>query len=305
MKIRDSRTIASRAEHMTKAAIFVAIVRHGSFAAAADALGMARSTVSEHIRTLEAGFGVRLLERTTRKLRLTEEGELLYARMSSAVSAWEDVCAAFDERRDAPSGNLRITAPSGLASSLVAPVLCELLRAHPAVSTDLVVADDILDLIAEHIDVAVRMAPLEDSRFVARLLGQDSRIFVASPALASSLGTDDEALTASPWVAHSSVPSPVVDVWRDDGTRLAVRPHYRAHSSSSEGEIALVAGGAGIALLPSTLVAAALARGELVQVFPHHRGRGLPIYAVYPSRGLMPARTRAFLDLLGAAVAPV
>ncbi len=303
MTIRETRTIPTRTQELGKAAIFVAVVRGGSFAAAADALSMARSTVSQHIRSLEDRLGVRLIERTTRKLRLTDEGEVLYERMTAALAAWEDACTAFDARRSEPFGTLRVTSPGGLATTLVAPVLCQLVREFPGLDVELFADDEVRDLLGDRIDVAIRMAPLSDSRLVARLLGNDRRIFVAAPHIADELPAGVDGLSTCDWIGHSAVSARTVTLF-PPGKSAAVelRPRYRAHGSTSEAQISLATGGAGIALMPALLVADWLERGALVHVYPDIGCRPLPVYAVYPARRLMPARTRVFVDRVSAAM---
>ena len=297
--VRDSQPIPVATESLGKAAIFVAVVRRGSFAKAAAELGMARSTVSQHVGSLEEHLGVRLVERTTRKLRLTDEGELLYERMSAALDAWDDALACFDERRTEPSGTLRVTTASGIASSLVGPVLSEMARDHSLLSVELISDDRVHDLIGERIDVAVRMAQLGDSRLVARKLTDDRLVFVAAPSLAASLGDDLDALSACAWTSHTSVPRGSVEVYERGTSRaITVQPRYRGSASTTEAQLSLTVGGVGIALVPSLLAAPKLTTGELVQVFCRFEAHRLPIYALYPARGRLPARTRSFIDRL-------
>lgn len=302
MTFRKNRTIPPATDQLGKASIFVAVVRSGSFSAAASDLGMARSTVSEHIRSLEASLGVRVIERTTRKLRLTEEGELLYGCMSSALEAWDDVYEALSERRSEPSGTLRVTSPGGLATAVVGPAMVKLLRDHPRVNAELLVDDRVRDLNVEAIDLAIRMGALTDSSMMVRTLGQDLRILIASQELADKLGSDDSAVDSAPWIGHSNVPKRTLDIYKD-GTRREVRPNYRAHASTTEGEVSLVAGGIGIALMPSLLVREYIEDGRLIHFRPDLTGTPIAIHAVYP-RGLMP-RAKAFLDLLVQEIASV
>lgn len=284
---------------MPKAAVFVAVVDNGSFVAAGRALGMARSTISEHVSALETALDVRLLERTTRRLRLTEEGELLYAQMTGALTAWQDATSAFDERRAEPVGTLRITTPGGLATSVVAPVLVELLAEHPRLETELVTDDRFRDLVAEGIDVAVRMSPLQDSQLVARRLGEDTLVFVAAPALAGACRGGPEALARYPWVGHANLMGEQLRVREVSGEReQRVKLHYRARASTAEGQLALTIGGLGITQLPESIARPGLEDGRLVRVFEGLCGGTVPIFAVYPQRRHLTARVRVFLERL-------
>lgn len=287
-----------RSDQLGRASVFVAVARASSFSGAAAALGMARSTVSEQVRHLEDALGVKLLERTTRSVRLTEEGALLLEHMEVVHAAWGDAQHAFDARRSEPRGHLRVTAPVGLATSLVGPALCDLLASHPGVTADLIVDDGIRDLVSDGIDVAVRAAGLEDSRLVARRLGLMPLRLVAAPQHADLLNDGAHSLQEQSWVGHRSVSTHAVHLRRPgepDVVRLRVQP--RATASTSEGQVALLVGGVGLALMPWPLIADHVRRGTLVES-RRWVGGELPLYAIYPARRLLPARTRALLDRL-------
>jgi DNA-binding transcriptional LysR family regulator len=286
-------------EQLPKAALFVAVVRAGSLVGAGRALGLARSTVSDHLQALEEAVGARLLERTTRRLRLTEEGEILFARMSEALDSWQEAREALEERRAEPMGLLRVATLSGLVSTLVGPAFGAYLARYPKVSAELLVDDTIQDLVAERIDVAVRMAPLVDSELVARPLGETSSIVVASPALAARARAGPRAAEGLPWVGHADVRSEQVVLTRvGSKRRITLRPRFKAHASTTEGEIALVEAGAGVALMPRILVEGAIAAGRLVRALPSYAGRILPFYVIYRTRTYQPARISRFLDAL-------
>ncbi len=302
MSVRIISQIPPSTESLSKAAVFVAVVRCGSFSGAAKSLQLARSTVSENIRALESEFGVKLLNRTTRSLGLTEEGGLLYERMEIILSAWDDAWTLLGNRREEPSGTLRVTAPSGLATSFVAPALCTLLRAFPAVSTELIVDDSVRDIVSDGIDLAIRMGTPADSGLVARLLGNDPRILVTSPELAATISKDPTELSSQDWIGHSdlslSPQSFIMHSGSPDGIKVEITPTYRAHASNVEGMVSLLLGSLGIARLPSLLVRQQLLDGSLVALFPEYVKVTVPVHALYPSRQLMP-RTIAFLDILG------
>lgn len=303
MTSRNFRTFGVDADQLNKAAVFAAVVREGSFSKAAEALGLARSTASEHVAALEAALGVRLLERTTRRVRLTEEGELLYEHVDAALRTWGRARAAVQERRAEPVGTLRVTAPGGLASAFVAPILGELLREHDRLSVQLLVDDRLRDIVGDRIDVAIRMAALEDSTLVCRKLGVTRTILVAAPGLApdDSEPSDVADVEALPWISHASVPAPTCNLYDARGKLHVARPHYRAEGSNTEGQIAMIEHGCGVALMPRMLVDAAIEAGRMVHVFPAWYGRELPLYAVYPKATFTPARVARFVDRLAAA----
>ena len=300
---RNFRTFGTDADQLNKAAVFAAVVREGSFSKGAEALGLARSTASEHVASLEAALGVRLLERTTRRIRLTEEGELLYEHVDAALRTWGQARAAVQERRAEPVGTLRITAPAGLASAIIAPIVGALLREHDRLSAQLIVDDRLRDIVADRIDVAIRMAPLEDSTLFCRKLGATRTILVAAPGVAPDdpEPPDAQAVETLPWISHSNIPAPTCNLYDASGKLQVVRPHYRAEGSNSEGQVSLIESGCGVALMPRMLVEAALDAGRMVHVYPRWHGREIPVYAVYPKATFTPARVTRFVDRLAEA----
>jgi DNA-binding transcriptional LysR family regulator len=289
-------------EHFPKAAVFAEGVRAGSFGHAAAALAMSRSTVSHHVSALEAALGVRLLERTTRRMRLTQEGTLLYERVAVALAAWSEAAGAVAQSRGEPTGTLRVTAPSGL-SSVVARAAGAFLRAHPGVGVEVVTDDQALDLVSRGIDVAIRLATLKDSTLVATKLGATPLVLVASPALAASFASSrrsiDDVLGSAGYVAHATLARDHVELARGgDWRRFAVR--LRATANSAESQLALVEAGAGVTLVPALLARESIQAGRLVRMFADWSGRQRPIYAVQPARRLVPPRVSLFLPHLKA-----
>lgn len=290
-----------RPDQLGKAAVFAAVVRGGSFSAGAKAMGLARSTASEHVAALEAALGVRLLERTTRTLRLTEEGELLFERIDRTLRAWEEARTALEERSGEPAGTLRITTPGGLASGLLAPICGELVRSYPRLDVELIIDDRLRDLVKEGIDIAIRMAPLADSSLVCRKLGSSVQILVGPPGEHSGESKTEpsaelEQIVAQPWIAHGAISAPTVTLHDEDGKDHVVRPTYRAEGSNTEGQIALATHGCGLALMPELLVRHELDAGRLGHAFPRWRGRQIPIYAVYSRSSFSPPRVARFLE---------
>lgn len=284
-------------EHLGKAAVFAAVARRGSFSAAAHELGMARSTVSEHVSALEDALGVRLLVRTTRRVSLTEEGELLAEQLRVALGAWEEAWGALEHRRSEPVGTLRVTAPTGLATSVVAPVCAEMMSTYPGVRVELVVDDRIRDMAAEAIDVAIRMAPLQGAEYRSRKVSETRTIVIAAPGAVSPDHTGREHLEEYPWIGHSVITSATYHLYDDKETLIEFRPNVRGIGSNTEGQIALVECGCGLALLPGMLVGSALEQGRLVRAFPALTGRRIPVFAVTPRRPFSPSRVVRFLEL--------
>ncbi|MEM6994859.1 MAG: LysR family transcriptional regulator [Myxococcota bacterium] len=284
-------------DQLGRAAVFAAVVRHGSFSEAARRMGLARSTCCEHVATLERAVGARLLERTTRRVALTEEGEIIFSRIDDALRAWGEAFSALEARGAEPIGVLRIATGVGLVEPLVAPVCGELVAAHPRLEVELLVDDRVHDLIADRIDVAVRMAPLSDSELVCRKLGTTQTILAASPSFAATLPEASvDAFKAMGWVGHGAVPSSTVNLHDPSGTVHTIRPRYRGKASGSLAENALIEQGCGIALVPELLARPSIAAGRLERVYPEWHGREIPFYAVYTASSFTRPRVSHFLE---------
>jgi DNA-binding transcriptional LysR family regulator len=259
-------------------AVFEHVVRLGSFTAAARELGLAKSTVSTRISALEQRLGVRLLQRTTRALRPTEAGLRFYAQCQRVVAAARAAEATLQQ--DDPIGTLRVTCPRLFATHLLGDALHRFLDAYPAVRVELHLDERISGLVEEGFDVAIRVGVPQDSSLRVRRLGDAQMVFVAAPGLDL---TDPPALTVSRG-------EPVA--WR--GRRVQGRLQVNSMPVARDAAIA----GLGVAFVPEFLARDALAEGSLVQVFHADRPPPLPICALYPSRTLLPATVRAFLDAL-------
>lgn len=295
---RKSRTIPDDTDCMAKAAILVEVSRAASLSGAAQALGLSRSTVSEHIRVLEERMGVALLERTTRQVRLTEEGELLLQRMDVVLDAWGEARALLDARQAIPAGRLRVSAPAGLATTLVAPALAEVTASAPGVRPELLIDDRVRDLVGESIDLAIRMVPLQDTELVARRLGSTPLVVVGRSDAAHLPLTTERDLRDAAWVGHTAAAGETQDL-RRAGERIyrSLPTNYRAVASDSQGQLAFVTAGLGLALMPWLLVREAIQSGQLTMLANWH-GRWRDIYLIYPARRLLPGRTRRLIDIL-------
>ncbi len=297
--VSNDGPIPVAAIHLHKASMFVEVVRAGSFVEASRKLGVAKSTVSDNVRALEEALGARLLERSTRRLRLTEEGKVFLEGVLAAFEHWEEACAAVDARRDQPRGRLRVTAPSNLSTSVVAPVLGRLTREHENLSVELSVDDRPVDLVAGGFDVGVRMGFFNDSSLICRTLGHQTEIIVAAPDF--DAGDEPDGLGRLPWVANAQIPWEQITVRSTEGETTVVVT-YRASASNAEGQMALVEQGAGLAIVPTIIAAGRIDSGSIVRVFPQLEGRNIPIIAVYPERRHMPSRVSLFLEALKARI---
>jgi DNA-binding transcriptional LysR family regulator len=283
---------------------FAEVVDQGGFAAAGRALNIPKSKLSRRVADLEARLGVRLLHRTTRKLSLTQAGEVYHrhcvAMREQAEAADEAVALVHDE----PRGTVRVTCPVTLAQTTVGPLVPRFLAAHPQVRIDMQVSNRVVDLVQEGVDVAFRVrANLDDSgSLVIKNLGPTHGVLVASPQLLQRFGAprDVEGLQNLPTVAMSAADGRAT--WQLHGPRgahheLKHRPVYSADDLLTLKFAVLQ--GTGMCVLPDYMCGDELRRGELVPVLPGWEPPQAKVLAVFPSRrGMVPA-VRRFLDFVG------
>lgn len=281
---------------------FAQTARRGSFAEAARDLGSSPSTVAKSVARLEAGLGVKLFHRTTRRVSLTDDGERLYHRCERVLAEVEDLQAEAAGVRAAPSGTLRIDLPIAYGRRIVMPLLAALVRQHPALKLDVRLQDSYADLVREGLDLAIRVGPLQDSTLVARRIDWQQLIIVASPAYLAAHGTpahvDDLAQHAS--IVFRQPSSGRNRPWqlRQGRRQIALEPAPRAQINDGEGMVAAAALGLGLAQIPDYMATAELARGEVVEVMAAYRPAPMPISAVMPSSRLMPPWMKLALETL-------
>ena len=281
--------------------VLVEVVRSGSFVGAAEVLGMSKAAVSRHIGELEARLGVRLLQRTTRRLSLTEAGQIFHARSKDILDSVSESEDEISTQTGTASGQLRISAPVTFGVRHLAPLWGEFRRRHPKVTLDITLADRVVDLIEEGYDLAIRIGRLSSSTLVSRRLAITRMVLCAAPDYLAAHGTPrhphelagHEILAYSYWSDK--------DEWRFDGPEGAVSVRTQPCLSSNSGDTCRAAALAcqGVILQPSFLVDTDLAAGTLVELMPEYRAVELGIYAVYPTRKHVPAKVRALLDFLG------
>lgn len=283
---------------------FAEVVDRGGFAAAGRALGVPKSKLSRRVAELEARLGVRLLQRTTRKLSLTDAGELFH-RHSVAVRDEADAAAeALAQVQSEPRGTIRVVCPVTLAQTTIGPLVPLFLERHPQVRVEMQVTNRVVDLVQEGVDVALRVRPtLEDSgSLVVKNLGLTQGLLVASPAQLQRQGRPEGVEGLASLATMAMTASDGKAVWRLLGPggrefELQHRPVYTADDLLTLKYAALK--GVGMTVLPDYMCRRELRLGELEQVLPGWAPRPGVIHAVFPSRrGLLPA-VRRFLDFLG------
>ena len=274
--------------------LFAAVVREGGFTAAARRLGIAKQSVSDRVARLEGRLGVRLLERTTRRVRPTDAGARYFERCHRIATEVDEANQEVRARQAEPTGLLRITAPYLFGRRFLGPIITDYLRRYPRVRLDLVLGDRRANLIEDGFDLAIRVGTLADSSLSARLLGNARISTVVSPAfLAAHRLEKPNDLEAVDCIGIQET-----EEWSVRDRRLQLRPNLVVNDL----EIACnaVVAGLGAGQLPELLTREHLNAGRLVRVFEGKPQR-VPVFVVYPSRQFLAARVRAFIDALVAA----
>lgn len=279
--------------------VFARVARERSFTRAAETLGMPKSSVSERVARLEARLGVRLLERTTRSLRLTASGTAYFARVSRIAQELEDAEAVVTAAHQTARGVLRVASPLLFAQVFLADVVSEYLTRYPEVQVELIVSDRAFDVVKEELDVAVHVLGEMDAQIVARKLGIGDRYCVASPRYLEARGNPRGPNELAEHDCLVNGPTRQV-VWAFDkeGGTHAVSLVARYAVSSVELVHRATMDGHGIAILPSFLCANDVAAGRLVRVLDGWAPREVAVHLVYPSNRHLSARVRAFVDLV-------
>jgi DNA-binding transcriptional LysR family regulator len=288
---------------------FAQVVEHGGFAKAARALAVPKSRLSRRVAALEARLETRLLQRTTRKLSLTEAGRDYYMHCQTLVAAADAADQAAARRVGEPRGRLRVACAVALAQREVGPVLGEFLRRYPQVRLDLLVSNRRVDLIEEGIDVAVRVRHVgdEDPNLATRRLRRAAACVFAAPSLLKEAGPLDtpEDLQHIPVLDFGGFRDSVT--WQLVGPGGAVRKlpvRARLHADDFVAIKHAALDGVGVCLLPPDVVADAVARGQLVRVLPDWSGPVGFVHAVYAAGRNLPPAVRAFVDFLAEKFAP-
>jgi DNA-binding transcriptional LysR family regulator len=278
-------------------AVFVKVVQAGSFSRAAKQLGMPNSTVSAHVSRLEKRLGITLLQRTTRRLRLTEGGESYFRLAAQAVDDLASAEASIGAAQAEPQGTLRITAPADIATDWFSELTADFRRQYPKVDIEFVFADQVLDMLAERIDVALRAGNLRDSRLVARRVGFGYWMLFASPSYLRKAGMPSHPRQLR---GHSLLQFTKLgrEHWRlgrrSSVITIPLPRNVLANDATLVRRLALA--GNGIALLPIHMCREDVRAGRLVRVLPEWVGKTDPVHLIYVSQKFVPAKVRAFVD---------
>lgn len=281
---------------------FRAVLREGSFSAAALALRVPKSTLSKRVADLETELGVRLIERSTRALRATQEGEILAARTDRLLGEAEDIRRVLGEPGGQPRGHLRLAVPQVFGNLLIGPIAAEFRRLHPEVTLEIHFLDRAPDLLEEGFDGCLRFGPLEDTSQIARRLLHGQALLVAAPGFPGldHIANPEDLLSfpfvglATPWPGGL----PLTDGQQE--IALPIHPPLRLGSQLAVRDAVIA--GAGLAALPGVIARPDLAAGRLVRVLPDWSTPRKALYFVYPSAQSVTARLRAFIDHLARSI---
>jgi DNA-binding transcriptional LysR family regulator len=287
-------------DRLTSLTAFVRVVDSGGFSAAGRKLNMSTTMVSNHVQALEERLGARLLQRTTRKVSVTEVGRAYYDRATQILADLEQADDIAGALQSTPRGTLRIFTATHIVP-FVAPVVAEFLTAYPDVTVDLSMGERAIDMIDEGFDVAIRLTPPPDSSLIVRSLATWRHVLCCSPAYLEKHGPLRQLSELAEHNCVRHVLYPYQDEWRfvdRKGTPAVVRVSGNLVSNSGETLRTAALQGVGIMLGPGFLLADDLESGLLVRLLPEYRPVEFSMNAVYPHRHHLSAKVRSFIDLL-------
>jgi DNA-binding transcriptional LysR family regulator len=288
-------------DRLTTLAVFVKVVDAQSFAGAARDLGLSPAMVSKHVQTLEAQLGARLLNRTTRRLSLTEIGRGYYERARQILADLEEADRAASDLQATPRGVLKVNAPFSFGIRHVASAIAAYLAAYPDVTVDVSLNDRYIDLLAEGVDVALRIGRLADSSLIARRLVPIRMVLAAAPAYIARHGQPSAPKDLTGHVCLLYTYAATADEWRftgPDGRDEVVRVSGRLLANNGDILRTAAVDGLGIALLPSFIAGEHVRSGELVRLLPGFAAPEGALYAVYPPGRHLSPKLRSFIDFL-------
>lgn len=282
---------------------FGRVVEAGSFTRAADSLNMPNATLSKLVRELETHLGVRLLQRTTRRVTVTPEGRDYYEKTARILSDLEEIDTSFDSARTTPRGQLRVDIGSSTASDVLLPALPEFLARYPDIRIELGVSDRAADLIADNVDCVIRGGQLGDSSLVARGIGHATMVTCAAPDYLKQYGTPaypDELKNGHRLVSYVLTTNGRALPFRfaRDGENTEIKVEHRMGINESNAHLAAAVAGLGIVQTFSYCANKHLRDGTLVEILADWRPAGFPFHVVYPQNRHLTHRLRVFIDWL-------
>ena len=292
-------------DRLTSMSVFIAAAQEGSLIAAARRHGLSASMAGKHVAAIEAELGIRLMQRNTRSLVLTEAGRAYLVRCKRIIEEHEEAKREAGDAQKAVQGVLRIAAPVTFGAMHLSGVMAGFLGLHPGVTLEILLSDRYVDLLADGVDVAIRIGRLRDSDLVARRLAPCRMVFCASPGFLGQTGplTTVEGLCRAPRLAFSDAVSAgdwtLVD---PEGKSHVIDGPVRMVANDMQMLLAAALRGSGVAYGPSFVFGPHIAAGGLVALLPDHRTPDLAIHAVYPTNRHVSLKLRSFIDHLAASL---
>lgn len=280
---------------------YAAVVSEGSFSKAAERLGRSPQLVSKYVAQLEDRLGVRLLNRSTRRLSVTEAGQAYFERCQGIVAEVDELENAVGNMSEAVRGVLRINAPMTFGMHHLTPAIAEFQAAHPDLRVDLALDDRVIDIVREGFDLAIRIADLEASSLVARRLAPVNLAVCASPAYLERRGHPESPHDLASHECLGYTYSSARDRWRFTSANGVEEVQVSGRFCANNGDALRTAAlaGHGLIMQPTFIVGDDLRAGRLVSVMPHHAVTPLNVYAVYAHRQYLSNKVRAFVEFLG------
>lgn len=279
-------------------AIFARVVEANSFSQAAQALGLSKSAVSKQIARLEEALGLRLINRTTRRLSLTDAGQTFYEYCARMIMEAEEAGRAVASLQSEPKGLLRISAPMSFGMAHLAPLIPEFLKQNPDVTIDMELSDRFVDLVEDGFDLAIRIGALQTSSLVARRIASAQQIVCASPNYLKNYGTPQHPrdLVRHNCLRYTYFASQDEWPFRGPEGKFKVKVAGQFRANNGDALVAAALGGLGLVFMPSFLVGRELRQGRLIPVLKDWCEEAVNIHAVYPHRRHLTAKVRAFID---------
>jgi len=287
-------------DELKRIGVFTRVVEAKSFSEAARQLRVAKSAVSKQVSLLEKEVGVRLLNRSTRSISLTEAGDIFYRHCSDIVTRTHVALDELRQYQNQPTGTLRVSSPISFGTAHLVPVIKELRSLYPHLKIELLLEDRIVNMVEEGIDLAIRIGWLPDSNLIAKKLCESPMVLFSSPEYLAKYGTPKQPndLLDHQWISLSLLKSPLRWRFEKNGKSQVVQVSSPIKSNSVDAVASLALAGQGISALTKYTVESHFQSGALTQVLPDYLLEPVGIFAVYPHREHVPPKVRAFMDFL-------
>lgn len=287
-------------DQLTSMRLFVRVVQTGSFTGVARESGFSQSSVSKHLAALEAVLGTRLLSRTSRKLSLTEVGSEYYERCLNILADVDEAQSAATSMVSNPNGTLRVSAPVAFGQRHIIPHMPNFLQNYPDIKLNIMMMDRQVDLVADGIDVAIRIGALEDSALIAKRLGDSPRLVVASKTYLDTHGRPDhpDDLKDHNCLVYSLLSTMNVWHYQQEGKKSAVQVNGTFQANNSDAVLQMALAGCGIMIMPKWMSGTGILDGQLEAILTNYTFQGVPIQAVYLDKRYVPSKVSSFVSFL-------